>query len=236
MKGKRHAFSGGGPASSNWRYLTEADRSGPRKDSMMLTTTYAKDQFAPFLSTQDLCGIEGYRRPGGGRSTLTMYYEDDLVASVVRRIGQERYGRETKHGREHSGVAAAERAEAAQKQVAAAQASADRHPHAVVPAERLGNLGVDKLQAILMRCEGAKVGKLPPSKAGCVERILAAGYSMEQEAAAMATKKAEDEAEEARRAVAREESRLLTVKREAEVPHPPGRAATRHPLHPLHPR
>ena len=199
----------------------------------MLTTTYAKDQFAPFLSTQDLCGIEGYRRPGGGRSTLTMYYEDDLVASVVRRCGQERYGLETKHGREDSGVAAAERAAAAAAQVAAAQASTDKHPHAVVPAERLGNLGLDKLQAILMRCEGAKVGKLPPSKAGCVERILAAGYSMEQEAAAMATKKAEDEAEEARKAAAREEFRLLTAKREAEVPHPPGTLGTLGPLGPL---
>ena len=132
----------------------------------MLTTTYAKDQFAPFLSTQDLCGIEGYRRPGGGRSTLTLYYEDDLVASVVRRVGQERYGRETKHGRERSGVAAAERAEAAKQQEAAAQAAADRQPYAVVPAERLGNLGIDKLQAILVRCEGGKVGKLPPSKVG----------------------------------------------------------------------
>ena len=132
----------------------------------MLTTTYAKAQFAPFLSTQDLCGIEGYRRPGGGRSTLTLYYEDDLVASVVRRVGQERYGRETKHGRERSGVAAAERAEAAKQQEAAAQAAADRQPYAVVPAERLGNLGIDKLQAILVRCEGGKVGKLPPSKVG----------------------------------------------------------------------
>ena len=133
----------------------------------MLTTTYAKDQFAPFLSTQDLCGIEGYRRPGGGRSTLTLYYEDDLVASVVRRVGQERYGRETKHGRERSGVAAAERAEAAkQQEAAAAQASADRAPFAVVPPDRLLNCGLDKLQAILVRCEGGKVGKLPPSKVG----------------------------------------------------------------------
>ena len=92
--------------------------------------------------------------------------ESFFVASVVRRVGQERYGRETKHGRERSGVAAAERAEAAKQQEAAAQAAADRQPYAVVPAERLGNLGIDKLQAIFVRCEGGKVGKLPPSKVG----------------------------------------------------------------------
>jgi len=212
----RRGFTGGGPASSNWRYLTEADRVGPRKDEMMLTTTFAKEQFAPYLLTRDLCNIEGYRRPGG-RSTLTMYYETDLVACIVRQVGQERYGRETKHGRESSGVAAKEREEAAQKQAAAAQEAADRRPHAVVPAERLGNLYIGKLQEILIRCEGGKRGPLPPSKAGCIERIIAAGYSLEAEAEAMAKQKAEDEAEAARKAAALEQYRLQEEQRKAEA-------------------
>jgi len=214
-------FRGGGQASSNWRYLTEDDRQGPRKDDMMFSTTYAKDQFKPFLTTRDIECIPGYRRPptGGryGGSTQTMYYEKDLVDYVTRQVGQERFNRETSYGREKSGVAQQERDQAAREQAAKAQVAADQQPHAVVPAERLINLGHDKLQAIMARCEG---GKLPPyekTKAGCIERILKAGYSVEKEMEAMAKEKKLADEEAARRAAAREAHLIAEAKRQVEA-------------------
>ena len=109
----RGGFGGGGQASSNWRYLTEADRVGPRKDEMMMSTMYAKEQFG--LLTSDIALIQGFRRPGS-YSTQTMYYEADLKAYAIRKLGQDRYSQETKYGREESGVAQQERDKAAAEQ------------------------------------------------------------------------------------------------------------------------
>ena len=47
---------GGGSASTNWRYLTEQDAQGPRREEIMMSTTYAKDRFA--LTTSDLASLE----------------------------------------------------------------------------------------------------------------------------------------------------------------------------------
>ena len=198
------------PASCNWRYLTEEDRVGPRKDEMMTNTTHAKQQFAPFLTTQDLCHIEGYRHRGA-RSTLTLYYLKDLVAHVVRRVGQDRFDSETKYGRETSGINAKERAEKereereeaekrADRQAAAAQIAADQLPHAVVPAERLMNLKKEKLQQILTRCEGGFQPPLETAKYKMIDRIIRAGYSIEREAEVMAKQKVLDDALAARKA------------------------------------
>lgn len=136
-----------------------------------------------------------------------MYYVLDLKAAAIAKHGQQHFDNHVPEGKELSGVAAKERAEKGEQERVAAQAASDRAPYAVVPPERLLNKGLDQLQAILIRCEGGK--KLPhcPSKAGCVERILKAGYDMAAEAAAMARQKAADDErraqQEAERAVLR---------------------------------
>lgn len=61
--------SGGGQASRNWRYITNEDQTGPRKDEHIISTTLAKERY--HLSTSDLCSLQGLRRKGA-RSTLTM--------------------------------------------------------------------------------------------------------------------------------------------------------------------
>ena len=94
---------GGGVASSNWSYLTEEIRKGPlhlpRANEIMYITTAAKAAYK--LTTQDLGGIEGFRRPAtyGGGNTLTMYYMNDLVAAAVRKHGQHGFDTGTPAGR-----------------------------------------------------------------------------------------------------------------------------------------
>jgi len=84
----------------------------------------------------------------------------------------------------------------------AAQAGSDREPYAVVPPEQLGNLGFDGLQALLVRCEGGKIPPFNSTKAGCIERILRAGYDMSAEEAEMGRQKAVDDEERARQRAA----------------------------------
>ena len=172
MPQRRGSFHGGGQASTNWRYFTEADRNGPRKAEIIMSTTYAKDCF--MLTTTDLCGIQGYRRPGE-RSTLTMYYVNDLQAASITKYGQSYFDNHVPEGKELSGVAQQERDARAAKDAAAAQAQADKAPFAVVPPERLANCGMDKLQDILLRVEGGKMEPRCVSKEQwCVRRSRAA--------------------------------------------------------------
>ena len=209
---KHRAFHGGGPASSNWRYFTEADRTGPRGQEMIMSTTLAKERF--MLATSDLQMILGFRQPGA-RSTLTMYYVNDLKAAAIAKFGQTRFDNEIPEGRELSGVAAKERAEKAEKDRMAAQFSADQGQYAVVPPERLGNKKIYQLQAILERCGDR--GIKPPSKAECVERILTAGYDEAKEEAFMEKQKAEDDAKRAQLEIQRAEHAAQRAKAEAEA-------------------
>jgi len=220
--GRGNNFHGGGSASTNWRYLTEADRQGPRREEIMMSTTYAKERFA--LTTTDIGRIQGYRRPGGKGGTLTMYYVLDLKDSAIAKHGQQHFDNHVPEGKELSGVAATERAEKEEQERVAAQAARDRAQYAVVPPERLLNKGLDQLQAILIRCEGGR--QKPPyekSKAGCIERILKAGYDVAAEVAAMEKQKAADDErraqQEADRAVLRAkiEKEAAAAKAKAEV-------------------
>jgi hypothetical protein len=147
-----------------------------------MPTTLAKTKY--LLETSDFQRIQGYRQPGA-RSTLTMYYVNDLAAASLAKHGQHRFDNEVPEGKELSGVADKERSFKQEKERAAAQVVTDKDPYTTVPPERLSNLGIAKLQAILSRCPGGLYGadrssKMPRSKAEAVERILKAGYSIEK--------------------------------------------------------
>ena len=209
----RRAFHGGGPASSNWRYFTDADRTGPRKSEFIMSTMEAKKRF--HLETSDLCAIMGYRQPGA-RSTLTMYYVNDLKAASIAKHGQTQFDTVVPEGRELSGIAQKERDAKTAKEAAAAQASADRAPFAVVPPERLANCYLDKLQQILVRCEGGKKEPYCVSKDQCIARILASGkYDLDTEAKLMAEQKAAEEVRQAQLAAERAAAKAAREQEEA---------------------
>ena len=136
-----------------------------------------------------------------------MYYVNDLKDGAIAKHGQDHFDNCVPKGKELSGVAARERAEKEEKDRLAAQAGSDREPYAVVPPERLGNLGFDGLQALLVRCEGGKIPPFNSTKAGCIERILRAGYDMLAEEAEMGRQKAVDDEERARQRAALEQAR-----------------------------
>jgi hypothetical protein len=136
-----------------------------------------------------------------------MYYVNDLKDGAIAKHGQDHFDNRVPEGKELSGVAARERAEKEEKDRLAAQAGSDREPYAVVPPERLGNLGFDGLQALLVRCEGGKIPPFNSTKAGCIERILRAGYDMLAEEAEMGRQKAVDDEERARQRAALEQAR-----------------------------
>ena len=178
-----------------------------------MSTTYAKERFA--LTTTDIGRIQGYRRPGGKGGTLTMYYVLDLKDAAIAKHGQQHFDNHVPEGKELSGVAATERAEKEEQERVAAQIARDRAQYAVVPPERLLNKGLDQLQAILIRCEGGR--QKPPyekSKAGCIERILKAGYDVAAEVAAVEKQKAADDE---RRAQQEAERAVLRAKIEKEA-------------------
>ena len=190
---------GGAASSTNWRYLTEEDRAGPRASEIMMSTTEAKKSFD--LTTSDISQIQGFRRPHGswgGGNTLTLYYHSDLVAASVRRHGQETFDKRVPEGRQMSGEAAKEKAVAATKEQEQAQISSDNAAYAVVPVDRLGNVKMYTLQKILVRLEGGKKKPFASKKDDVVQRIIAAGYSTEAEAKQMVLQKARDEAEAAK--------------------------------------
>ena len=209
-RGKRPFYYAAPVASSNWRYLTDIDGAGPRKDEIMLTTTDAKKSFA--LETSDIARIEGFRRPGA-RSTLTLYYHGDLVALSVKKHGQEHFDAKIPEGRKLSGADARE--QALRTQQAALDADA-RNPYSVVPAGRLCNLPIYRLQEMVIRYEG---GKEPPhcsSKQMAVERLIAAGYSEAAEAAHAVKQRAEDEAAAKQRQIEIAERNAEQARRDAE--------------------
>jgi len=75
--GKRPYYYAPPTASANWRYITDADedRTGPRKNEIMLSTMDAKKAFA--LETSDISALTGLRHPQSGYrsgSTLTKLY------------------------------------------------------------------------------------------------------------------------------------------------------------------
>jgi hypothetical protein len=191
--------SGGGQASSNWRYITDEDRIGPRKEEHIISTTLAKERY--LLSTSDLCGVEGLRHKGE-RSTLTMYYVNDLKAAAIAKFGQSHFDNHVPAGRELSGVAQKARDAKAAKE----RAQADKkNPYAVVPPEHLAtNCSFDKLQDILIRVEGGWKEPRCKTMQACVDRILASGkYDVEMEAKLMAERKAAEDARLAQAAIER---------------------------------
>ena len=194
--GKRPYYYAPPTASANWRYITDEDRTGPRKNEIMLSTMDAKKAFA--LETSDISALTGLRHPQSGYrsgSTLTMYYHDDLVALSVRKWGQAHFDEKVPAGRKLSGAEAREQA-ARDQQAAVNRVIND--PYSVVPAYRLSDFGIHRLQAMVQRLEGGKKPPWPASKEAAVSRIIAAGYSEASEAAHMAQQRVADEAERAR--------------------------------------
>ena len=117
--GSSHRGGGGGLASTNWQYFTEEDRLGPRKEEMIMSTTRAKLHFE--LATSDLERIQSYQRQGA-RSTLTMYYVNDLRDGAIVKHGQDHFNNRVAEGKELLGFVARERAEKEEKDCLAAQA------------------------------------------------------------------------------------------------------------------
>ena len=117
--GSSHRGGGGGLASTNWQYFTEEDRLGPCKEEMIMSTTRAKLHFE--LATSDLERIQSYQRQGA-RSTLTMYYVNDLRDGAIAKHGQDHFDNRVAEGKELLGVVARERAEKEEKDCLAAQA------------------------------------------------------------------------------------------------------------------
>ena len=52
--GKRPYYYAPPTASANWRYITDEDRTGPRKNEIMLSTMDAKKAFALHLLRREL--------------------------------------------------------------------------------------------------------------------------------------------------------------------------------------
>ena len=77
-----------------------------------MSTTLAKERFQ--LAMSDLECIQGYRRQGA-RSTLTMYYINDLKAAAIVKHSQHHFDNRVSAGKELLGVAARERAEKEEK-------------------------------------------------------------------------------------------------------------------------
>ncbi len=169
-----------------------------------MSMTRAKLHFE--LAMSDLERIQGYRRQGA-RSMLTMYYVNDQRDGAIAKHGQDHFDNRVPKGKELLGVAARERAEKEEKDRLAAQAGRDCEPYAVVPPERLGNLGFDGLQALLVCCEGGKIPLFNNTKAVCIEHILRAGYDMSAEEAEMGRQKAVDDEERERQRAALEQAR-----------------------------
>lgn len=165
-----------------------------------MSTTEAKKRFE--LSTDDLCRIQGFRRPVahyGGGNNLTLYYHSDLVAAAVKKWGQEHFDNRVPEGREMSGAAGKVRDAKAQKEATAAQEARDNAPYSAVPAERLCNVKLYNLQKILERLEGGKRKPHCGTRDAAIERIMRAGYSQESEAAFQAKQKVIDEAAAAKK-------------------------------------
>ena len=166
----------------------------PRKNEIRSLTMEAKKSFA--LETSDISALTGLRHQQSGYrsgSTLTMYYHDDLVVLC------EKGGKPTSMRKcprtQASGAEAREQA-ARDQQAAINQVIND--PYSVVPASRLSDFGIHRLQAMVQRLEGGKKPPWPASKEAAVSRIIAAGYSEASEAAHMAQQRVADEAERAR--------------------------------------
>ena len=197
--GKRPAYWASTAASANWRYITDEDRAGPRKNEIMFSTTEAKKSFA--LETSDISTLTGLRHPQSGYrsgSTLTMYYHGDLVALSVKKWGQVHFDEKVPAGRKQSGAEAREQAERDQE---AAVNRLVNDPYSVVPADRLTIFKLHRLQAMVVRLEGGKQPPWPGSKEAAVSRIIVAGYSEAAEAAHMAQQRVVDERLEAERAI-----------------------------------
>ena len=140
----------------------------------MLATTDAKEKFK--LKTSDIEGIQGYRRYE--YSPLTLYYIDDLAAVSLAKHGENYSNNHVPAGRVIAGAPAKQ----AQKQA---------HPYFFT----LDLLDVIRLRHMLVRYEGVqKKYNYKTNKKNCIVRIIAAGYSVENETAYMNQQKREAEA------------------------------------------
>ena len=187
----------------------EEGQNGPPK----VDTTYAKKHFE--LETSDIAKIQGFRREGGvwgGGAKLTVYYVSDLTALAIEKHGQEKFDTHVLYGRKLSGRHGSfasevkEAKEQQQEQVRRDQAGG------IVPPERLCNLFLKQLVALLVRLEGGKLLPYCVSKDACIARILAAGYDVEAEAA---HKRKEEEERVALKAAQERKAEEAKVQREA---------------------
>ena len=160
---------------------------------------YAKSKFG--LSTDDLRQITGYRsahKHYGGGNNRTLYRERDLVRIIDRRAGKTVATPEAVEER---------RLQFRKQQEDEAQASRDRDLDSIVPAERLGNLQLNRLTAMVRFYEagGQAVGAAAAAdKKILVERIVKAGYTVEKETARQDAIRAAEHAALQRRAAAQE--------------------------------
>ena len=169
--------------SSNWKNLTAEEANGPEfKGSIWYSTTGVKSKFG--LSTDNLRTITGYRpaqKHYGGGNNRTLYRERDLVLFMDQRDGRTFATPEAIEER---------RLEFRKQAVDAEQAKRDRgNTDSIVPAERLVNLQLGRLTAMVRYYEGddCVVGVALKNKTewikNLVDRIINAGYTVEKERA-----------------------------------------------------
>lgn len=195
-------------ASSKWRYITQEDREGPRNNELMVSTIDGKKRYA--LETSDIAHIQGYRYPGE-YTTKTMYYTSDLAAASLKKYGKWHFENKVPEGREISGAKKREADAKQEKEQIAYEAARNKEiakreasdPYFVAKgAEDLERLKVERLRSICKRYEAGSNSLPYKNKIDCIDRIMAAGYSVEKETKyVMKQKKVDDIAKAKRQAV-----------------------------------
>ena len=178
---KSRAQSNHVPASSNWRYLTEDDFNGPMGGKPMMPTMEAKKAYN--LTTNDICGIQGYRRKGS-YTTRTLYFDEDLQAAAERKHGVSFVAK---------GSSPPEPIDSVYSYPGGVTALS-KETHSALPLSDLHRFSAYRLEAIAWRCPHApkvKVGDallLPTgtSKAEKVKILKSLGYDYDAEKAFVA--------------------------------------------------
>jgi hypothetical protein len=83
--GKRPYYYAPPTASANWRYITDEDRTGPRKNEIMLSTMDAKKAFA--LETSDISALTGLRHPQSGYRSGAGFPEEHFSSTCLSCAG-----------------------------------------------------------------------------------------------------------------------------------------------------
>lgn len=103
-----------------------------RLSSVSCHVDLAKERF--HLETSDLCAIVGFRQTSV-RSTLTIYYVDELKAAAICNFGQSHLDNQVPAGKDLSGVAKQGHDAKAAKDAATAQAWTVHHSRTCHPRE-----------------------------------------------------------------------------------------------------